>query len=50
MNRKLEHLIGLLINVPILGYYRFVVVKIHHEMVDEDVFCRCVINTGKLSA
>jgi hypothetical protein len=44
MNRKLENVIGLLINIPMLGYYRMVTVECHHEMVDG--FCEHVFKAS----
>jgi hypothetical protein len=35
MNRSIENLIGVLINIPILGCYRYVSVAVHHGMVEE---------------
>jgi hypothetical protein len=46
MNRKIEHLIGLPINLPILGHYWLVRVLTHHEMIDEDFQCKFAIKAS----
>jgi hypothetical protein len=45
MNRKLEHVIGFLINLPTLGCYRIVEVETHHCMVDGNC-SPCVIEAS----
>lgn len=35
MNRKLENVIGFFINIPLLGYYRYNKVGVHHLMCTE---------------